>query len=189
VDPVELAGITALSAESANCLAQIAGAVAAFSVTRRANLLDELTLAREFEHLGVMVLVVAGDPDMIVCIGGLKIILLQLDQCVTARQRQQSLPYCLTVMHARRAASLLPPRPTTLAFGFYGARSLPFHEPGEGRSRVYSIELKEALINFDFVAILRCEQKISPYISPICCVDIFCSRLVSLRTRNKSELP
>ena len=42
----------------------------------------------------------------------------------------------------------------------------------------------------DFVAALKfCSQKISPYLSDICCVDIFCSRLVSLRTRNKSELP
>jgi hypothetical protein len=32
-------------------------------------------------------------------------------------------------------------------------------------------------------------QKISPHISTICCVDIFCSRLVSFRTRTYSELP
>jgi hypothetical protein len=49
--------------------------------------------------------------------------------------------------------------------------------------------VREALNKSDFVAILRCSQKISPYISFICGVDIFCSRLVSLRTRTYSELP
>jgi hypothetical protein len=58
-----------------------------------------------------------------------------------------------------------------------------------GWHRPDGLRLKEALLYSDFVAILRCEQKISPYISSICGVDIFCSRLVSLRTRNKAELP
>ena len=41
--------------------------------------------------------------------------------------------------------------------------------------------LKSTSKNHIFVAILRCSQKISPYISNICCVEIFCSCLVSLR--------
>ena len=57
------------------------------------------------------------------------------------------------------------------------------------------IHPKEALIYSDFVAIRRCSPKIPPYISFICGVDIFYSRLVSpcplfgIRTRNKLELP
>ncbi len=46
--------------------AQIARAVAALGVARFADLLDEFAVAGEFQHLGVVVLVVAGEPDVIV---------------------------------------------------------------------------------------------------------------------------
>ena len=55
--------------------------------------------------------------------------------------------------------------------------------------------ITEALNKSDFVMTRRCKLKISPYISNIwskdheCCVNIFCSRLVSFRTRTYSELP
>ncbi len=47
----------------------------------------------------------------------------------------------------------------------------------------------EALIYSDFVAAMFSSGKIVPYLSYIGCVTIFASRLVLLRTRNKSELP
>ncbi len=40
--------------------------------------------------------------------------------------------------------------------------------------------IREALNKSDFVVILRCSQKISPYISYICCVDIFVRTLSHL---------
>jgi hypothetical protein len=57
------------------------------------------------------------------------------------------------------------------------------------KGKIFALTHKEALNKSDFVMTLRCSQKISPYLSCICCVDIFCSRLVSFRTRTYSELP
>ena len=47
-----------------------------------------------------------------------------------------------------------------------------------------STTIKGTSKNPTIVAILRCSQKIAPYISNICRVAIFCSRLVSLRNLN-----
>jgi hypothetical protein len=48
---------------------------------------------------------------------------------------------------------------------------------------------KEAPIYSDFVAAMFGLGKMIPYILSICCVTIFPSCLVLLRTRNNSELP
>src|SRR6185436_17795944 len=45
--------------------AQIARAVAAFSMARFADLLHEFSFARELQHLGVVFLIVAGEPDVV----------------------------------------------------------------------------------------------------------------------------
>jgi hypothetical protein len=48
---------------------------------------------------------------------------------------------------------------------------------------------KEAPNYSDFVAAMFGLGKMVPYISSICCVTIFPSRFVLLRTRNNLELP
>ena len=68
-------------------------------------------------------------------------------------------------------------------------RSLPTFSNAVCKIGPWFLYVREALNKPDFVMTLRYSQKISPYISCICCVDIFCSRLVSSRTRTYSELP
>jgi len=58
------------------------------------------------------------------------------------------------------------------------------HHLGEYNGILFTITLKGISKNSDFVTTLCYSKKILPYISTICCVNIFFSRLILFETLN-----